>query len=51
VRNDCDKVFNVNGNEMIISADLGSSSNYLNELLSNCCKIEYHIFYKILQKV
>jgi len=32
VRNDCDKAFNVNGREMVISADLGSSSNYSNEL-------------------
>lgn len=32
MRNDCDKAFYVNGSEMIISADLGSSSNYSNEL-------------------
>jgi len=31
VRNDYDKAFNVNGSEMVISADLGSSSNYSNE--------------------
>lgn len=32
MRNDYDKAFNVNGSEMVISADLGSSSNYSNEL-------------------
>lgn len=33
-RNDCVKVFYVNKNGTIISADLGSSSNYSNELQS-----------------
>lgn len=31
-RDNCDKALNVNRSEMVISADLGSSSNYSNEL-------------------
>jgi len=32
VRNDCTKVLRVSENETVISADLGSSSNYSNEI-------------------